>query len=233
MWDDQVPVLAPNHRVIRYDLRFHGRSDSQRIPFSDMEDLAVLMDSLDIPTATLVGLSLGGQVAMDLALTHPDRVASLVLVGPGLPGFPLESPEIIRHIEALTAAMDGGNFDEMEEVFIRGVCVGPFRESDELDPEVRSKILTMMKGSRARWGFHELIRPLDPPTMERVGEITAPTLLVLGLLDVPEMKGIVTYLNKQISNSRRVEIPSVAHMVNLEAPERVNEVLLEFLQGGP
>jgi hypothetical protein len=87
---------------------------------------------------------------------------SLILVGPGLPGFPLESPETTRHIEAVAEAIGREDLDEIDKVFVRGVRHGPFREPDELDPEVRSGILIEMKGSRARWGLDELLRPLDP-----------------------------------------------------------------------
>jgi len=67
--------------------------------------------------------------------------------------------------------------------------------------------------------------------MGRVSEIQAPTLLVLGLLDMPDLAGIVAHLEEHIPNSSRVDIPGVAHMVNLEAPDRFNEVLLGFLGG--
>ena len=92
MWDGQVQTLARDHRVVRYDIRSHGRSSAEEVPFSDVEDLGALMDALAIPRATLVGLSMGGFIAADFALARPERVVSLVLVGPGISGGTFDSP---------------------------------------------------------------------------------------------------------------------------------------------
>jgi 3-oxoadipate enol-lactonase len=232
MWDDQVAVLATAHRVVRYDVRFHGRSTSEEVPFSDMADLGVLMDSLEIPSATIVGLSMGGQIAVDFALMHPERVGSLVLVAPGLSGFPFGSPELGAYMEAITDAIGRDDFPEMIEIFTRYWCDGPKRTPEEVDPEVRSKVLEMLAGSWERWGRSPLVQQLDPPAMNRVSSIHAPTLLVVGSVDMPDIQEVVAHLVANIPGALRVDIPDVAHMVNLEAPERFNEILLEFLRGG-
>ncbi len=232
MWDDQAAVLANTHRVVRYDVRFHGRSPSEEIPFSDMVDLGALMDSLGIPSASIVGLSMGGQIAVDFALMHPERVESLVLVAPGLSGFPFGSTELRAYMEAITDAIGREDFPEMIEVFARYWCDGPERTPEEVDPEVRSRVLEMLAGSRERWGRSPLVQQLDPPAMDRVSSIHAPTLLVVGSVDMPDIQDVVAHLAASIPGAVRVDIPGVAHMVNLEAPERFNEILLEFLGGG-
>lgn len=231
MWDDQVGALSQRHRVIRYDVRHHGRSGSEAISSSDMEDLATLMDALDVARATLVGLSMGGQIAVDFALLWPERVESLVLVGPGLSGFPFGSPELRRYIEEVGEAIGREDFQATIEIFARYWCDGPYRDSEEVDPEVRGKVLEMLAGSGGRWDNNRLVRPLDPPAMDRTGSIGARTLLVLGTVDMPEIRSVVEHLEATIPNARRVDIPDVAHMVNLEAPHRFNEILLEFLGG--
>src|SRR5262245_12440116 len=86
LWDDQMKAFAKHHRVVRYDLRGFGRSAEAPEPFSHIEDLRALMDFLRIERATVVGLSLGGIIADDFALEHPERVERLVLVGAGLRG---------------------------------------------------------------------------------------------------------------------------------------------------
>jgi pimeloyl-ACP methyl ester carboxylesterase len=232
MWDGQVAALAEGHRVVRYDVRFHGRSPSEEVPFSDMVDLGVLMDSLEMPSATIVGLSMGGQIAVDYALMHPERVESLVLVAPGLSGFPFGSPELGAYMEAITDAIGRDDFPEMIEIFARYWCDGPERTPEEVDSEVRSKVLEMLAGSRERWGRSPLVQQPDPPAMDRVSSIHAPTLLVLGTVDMPDIQQVVAHLAANIPGALRVDIPDVAHMVNLEAPERFNEILLEFLRGG-
>jgi pimeloyl-ACP methyl ester carboxylesterase len=229
MWDGQIEALKANYRVVRYDVRSHGRSHALEGPFSDPDDLSVLLDTLKIPRAHLVGLSLGGQIALDFAILNPDRVESLLLAGPGLGGFPAGSPQVVRYMEEITDALNREAFPETIEIFTRYWCDGPFRSPAEVDPDVRGKVLEMLSGSRERWGRSRLARQLDPPAMDRVSEIDAPTLILFGTLDMPDLKEVVDYLEATIPNARRVDIPGVAHMVNLEAPERFNEVLLEFL----
>ena len=87
LWDEQMRPLSKRFRVVRYDLRGFGRSNAEKVEFWPPEDLRALLDFLKIEKATLVGLSLGGIIAADFALEHPERVERLVLVGPGLRGF--------------------------------------------------------------------------------------------------------------------------------------------------
>lgn len=229
MWGGQVQALAGAHRVVRYDVRSHGRSHAEPVPFSDMEDLAALMDALAIPRATIVGLSMGGQIATDFALLYPDRVEGLVLVGPGMSGFPFDSPELGRYMEELREAIARDDLQEVTEVFTRYWCDGPYRAPADVNPEVRSRVLEMLAGSEERWKQGGYVESLDPPAMGRLSTVRAPTLVVLGLLDMPDIHQIVDRLAADVPNIRRVEIPGVAHMVNMEAPGRFNEVLIRFL----
>jgi pimeloyl-ACP methyl ester carboxylesterase len=80
MWDEQFWMFAPTHRVLRYDLRGFGISAPVSGTFSHRQDLCSLLDFLQIGKASLVGLSLGGQLALDFALEWPDRVESLILM---------------------------------------------------------------------------------------------------------------------------------------------------------
>lgn len=231
MWDSQVRALSEGHRVIRYDIRHHGRSKSEPVASSDMEDLAVLMDSLEVSRATLVGLSMGGQIAIDFALLWPGRVESLVLVGPGLSGYRLGSSALQGYLEEIGDAIDRVDFRATIEVFTRYWCDGPYRTPAEVDPEVREKVLEMLAGSRDRWDNNRLVQPLDPPAMDRTGSIGARTLVVLGTVDMPDIRSVVEHLEATIPNVQRVDIPAVAHMVNLETPHRFNRLLLGFLEG--
>jgi len=89
MWEPQVGALARSHRVIRYDVRGFGRSVPVLTPHaSAAEDLLALFDHLEIPQAHVVGMSMGGRIAIDLALTCADRVATVVTIGAVLSGFP-------------------------------------------------------------------------------------------------------------------------------------------------
>ena len=85
MWEPIVPALAATRRVVRFDMRGFGQSRSWRGAFSPAADLAALLDAVAIPRAHVVGASFGGLVALELAATAPDRVASLVLLAAALP----------------------------------------------------------------------------------------------------------------------------------------------------
>src|SRR5438128_1018097 len=89
MWEPQVEALSRSYRVVRYDVRGFGRSVpvlTSRAPAA--EDLLALLDHLGIRQAHFVGMSMGGSIAIDFALTYADRVASVVTIGSDLSGFP-------------------------------------------------------------------------------------------------------------------------------------------------
>src|SRR6185436_406705 len=92
MWDREAAWLSKNYRVVRYDLRAHGESDTATKPFSHLDDLTLLLDELAIPKATLIGLSAGAFIALDAALDIPNRVERIVLAGPGVYGYTGKNP---------------------------------------------------------------------------------------------------------------------------------------------
>lgn len=229
MWDGQFALVAEHYRAIRYDVRAHGRSHSDSVEFADHKDLRQLLDALEIRHAIIVGLSMGGGIAVDFALTNPDRVAGLILVGSGLSGFEPRSDEIARYIEELTAAVKLG-FPAVYETFTRWFCDGPYREPSDVDSVVRSGILEMLAGSEQRWLYSGLERQLDPPAIGRLEEIEVPTLAVVGTLDVPDIDQVAHLIEQHVPGAERVSIPDVAHMVNMEKPTEFNVILMEFLE---
>jgi len=187
MWDGQFETFARSHRVIRYDVRAHGLSQTDSVTFADHEDLHDLLAALDIPRATFIGLSMGGQIAIDFALTYPQMTRALVLVGSGLSGYPFDSEDIEEYIGALTAAFESGGLAAASEVFTRYWCDGPEREPTEVDPAVRAKVLAMLEGSEQRWRYWQLSQQLDPPAFDRLAEIGVPTLAIVGSIDMPDV----------------------------------------------
>jgi pimeloyl-ACP methyl ester carboxylesterase len=107
VWDDQFKVLTGSYRVLRYDVRGFGGSVGRHKDrlYSDVDDLAALLDYVGMPSPHLVGLSLGGRIAIDFALTHPTRVGSLLTAGPGLTGFDLSDPALKPYDDAIDRAV--------------------------------------------------------------------------------------------------------------------------------
>ena len=90
MWDDQFHAFAKHYRVIRYDVRGFGKSELPPVPYADRQDLFDLLNYLGVEKTYLLGLSLGGIIAIDFTLEHPTMVDALILVGSPIPGFPIE-----------------------------------------------------------------------------------------------------------------------------------------------
>jgi pimeloyl-ACP methyl ester carboxylesterase len=230
MWDDQFETLASRYRVIRYDVRGHGLSESPFGTYCNYEDLHVLLVHLEIPRAHLVGLSLGCRIAGDLAIAYPDQVASLVLCSPGLSGYEPNSSEEQECRQKIRAAWGVGDFALAAEEFVRGWTDGPHRSPEEVPKAVREKVLSMatetMRPDRdfGRW------TELDPPALERLPEIQAPTLAILGDLDMPGIHDNVRRIGEEVPGAKVEVVSGVAHMVNMERAEEVNRLVSAFLK---
>jgi len=226
MWDDQFELLAKTHRVVRYDASAHGNSTLPPDVYWDHADLRELMNTLEIERAVLVGLSLGGKTAINLALESPKRVQAIVAVSSGLSGYRFESEFYLEQKDVMIQAWRAGEFDAVVESFQRCWTDGPQRSSEEVDPEVREKVRAM-----ARNGLEHAMegRLIDPPAIDRLEELVLPMLMVVGELDMPGILDIADMVVAANPNAELVKIPDVAHMVNMEAPERFNELLLEYL----
>lgn len=226
MWDEQFEQLAQTHRVLRYDADAHGNSTLPPDAYWDSANLRELLNTLGIERAVLVGLSLGGKTAIDLAIENPERVEAIVAVSSGLSGYRFESDVYLELRDVMIQAWRAGDFDAVAEAFQRAWTDGPQRAPEDVDPEVREKVRMM-----ARNGLEHAMegRLIDPPAIERLDELELPMLMVVGELDLPGIHEIADKVVAANPNAELVVVPDVAHMVNLEAPEAFNELLLGYL----
>jgi 3-oxoadipate enol-lactonase len=226
MWDDQFELLAKDRRVVRYDADAHGKSPLPPDMYWDHASLRELMNHLGIERAVLVGLSLGGRIAIDFALEEPERVEAIVAVSSGLSGYRFTSDYYLEYRDAMIQAWRAGEFDAVVEAFQRLWTDGPHRQPEEVDPGVREKVRVM-----ARNGLEHAMegRLIDPPAIERLDELELPMLMIVGKLDLPGILEIANMVVAANPNAELVVVPGVAHMVNMEAPGRFNELLVEYL----
>lgn len=226
LWDPQFRRFASEFRVLRYDFRGFGRSSrNDASSYRSHEDLSLLMDHLEIERAHVFGLSLGGRIAVDFALEHPERVRSLVLVGPGLSGWewePFGEDWRERFIEAIQA----GDSLRAADLWLESHYMAPAMEIPALALELRR----LARANSRVFAHQSLEVPLAPPAVERLGEIRVPTLLILGSLDVPDIHRIVARLASEIPDAEQVVFDGVGHLPNREAPERFEQVVKEFLR---
>lgn len=232
-----MDAFAEGFRVVRYDARGFGQAPLPGGPFSHADDLRGLLDHLAIERAALVGNSLGGKVAIDFALAHPERVAALVLVGSALGGHD-ESPELQRFDEEEDALLEEGRLDDAVELNMRVWLDGPRRDPDAVDADLRRRCAEMQRHALVvQLEAYEQSPPpgpvgwLDPPAAARLAEIRAPTLVVVGGEDVHDMLEIADRLATEVPGARKVVLEGTAHLPAFERPEEFNRVAVDFLAG--
>jgi pimeloyl-ACP methyl ester carboxylesterase len=229
MWAPQVAAFETSHRVVRYDLRGFGRSRSGKVPYTHADDLVRLLDHLGIDRAALVGCSLGGGAAVNFAVLHPDRLLALVPVGSSLGGYAWSPAFHETFRETQRIALESG--PRAANAYFRR---SPLFSTTHRNPALEVRLRELMRGDDgAHWTAPDLGRPLVPPAIERLGNVTAPALVVVGEHDVPDIQRIADVLTERIANARKVVLPGLGHLPSLEDPERFNQVVLEFLDGPP
>jgi 3-oxoadipate enol-lactonase len=233
MWEPQWTSFATRYRLLRCDFSGFGCTPIERLPVTHAQDVVCLLDELDISSAGIVGASLGGRVALELAVARPDLVRALVLEDAGLPG--VNWSEVVRAYGAAEdAAVARGDLDAATEINLRMWVDGPRRAAADVDPHVRAAVAEMQRQAlelqAPHWErFDEDL--LVPDIAERLGEVQASTLVLVGEEDVQDMHALAERFATEIPRARLVTIPGAAHLPNLEQPAAFNRLVLEFLAG--
>jgi pimeloyl-ACP methyl ester carboxylesterase len=218
LWEPVVPLLAQRFRTIRTDLRFFGRSVGPAVPWSWQEDAICVLDELGVERAALVGLSLGGKLALDIALAYPERLWAVVGVAPGLGGH--DGAAYTEEHEARYEAAE----DKVEAMMAIDFEVWAPLGADE-------RIRQLWRETPDANPLPDGVEPLDPagaPAKERLGELAVPTLVVTAKHDPAGFREIGPLVAGAAPNARHVELDS-DHYVTLREPELVATTLLDFL----
>jgi 3-oxoadipate enol-lactonase len=226
-WNAQWESLAKAHRVIRYDRRGYGRSPAPTAKFSDVADLAALLNHLKVPRATLVGCSAGGAGAIQFTLAHPTRVERLVLVGAVVDGMPFSTHFQSRNAAAFQPLAERGDVEGCIAKWERD----PYLISSRYETAKREFGRLLRANPQNLTGFpvrDSLRQPLQP-ALKRLGEIRAPTLILVGEGDIPDVHAHCGAIQAGIAGSKRVVVPGSGHLVYLEQPAEFDRLVLEFL----
>lgn len=229
LWQPQREHLAPHFRLLTYDLYGYGNSaftEARQMEHAD--DLALLLDALGYAEVHLLGVSMGGEIAQRFTLEYPERVQSLMLVGAGLEGYDYPDDafgwwasfiEAIRANERSTAGT----------IFMEN-ALNP--KEAPLTAEQYAFLQNLMGDYTFKHYVDDTLlwKGYDRPVIERLAEITCPTLLVVGEADTAVTHAIAQWTANRISGARLERIPRAGHLPNVQQPARFNDTVLAFLQ---
>lgn len=225
MWDPQLEAFGRRFRVLTYDLRGFGRSNVPlpEEPYSPSEDLRALLEHLGVAKAHVVGLSAGGVVALGLALEHAELVDS------ALDGSPW-SEEFLRSMGRVDLEAGVAGVEAARRLWLEHPMFRPARDN----PEVGRRLAEIVAGySGWHWEHESPQVGLDPPAALRLDAVRAPTLVVVGALDLPDFHRIGQTLAEGIPGATKAVVPGAGHLPNMEVPEWFNRLVLDFLDGSP
>jgi pimeloyl-ACP methyl ester carboxylesterase len=227
MWDAQFEPFAQHFRAVRYDARGFGRSSlpGDR-PYSHAEDLRALLDHLGVERTHLVGLSMGAMTAMEFDLAYPDAVDRLVLVNSAMKGHGWSDGWEASMKPIFKLGRDGNI--ESARARWRDHPLFASALAHERFGELFGQIVDSYSGWH--WAHRNPERRLQPPLAARLGDISAPSLIVIGENDLPDFHRIADLLQTNIPGARKVMLPGAGHMTPLEASESFDEIVLGFLQ---
>ncbi len=223
-WDPQVDAFAKSYRVIRWDRRGYGRSDKPQAPFSPRDDLLAVMNALGVERATLMGCSSGGLLAIEFALDHPEMVSSLVLVGPIVSGFGFS-----QHFRTRGQRGEPGRDAPVEERIEYWSRKDPWIMAPESAAARERMRELLIANPQNMEGSGRYARRPDQPALGRLAEIHAPTLIVAGESDIPDVHVHIGAIQAGIGGSERVVLARSGHLCHLEVPDAFNKAVLDFL----
>jgi 3-oxoadipate enol-lactonase len=224
IWDAQFGEFAQHHEVIRYDVRGYGRSDRPERAYSDVRDLRNLLGELGISRCAFVGCASGAQLATDFALAHPDVTDAMVLESPGLSGHRWKDPGFDLLIDEVSGAVRAGDLERAIEIEL-AVWV-PLTAGD---PSTGSRVRAIARENAHMLWIEEDLAETPPPAVDRLGEIQAATLVIVGDRDIGEIQAIADQIVGAILGARKRVIADADALLHVRRPERFNRVVLDFL----
>ena len=234
-WNNEFAFFAKHYQVIRYDMRGYGKSEPVDGEFNHLDDLAAILNALGIQEPALImGCSMGGGLAMDFALTHPDRVRALILVGSGPSGLELDVPTPSKFADA-EKAFEAGELDLVGEIETQIWFDGMGRTPGQVNQAMRKLVYEMNRQALA----HEVkqlgkrIPNTQTPAFNRLSDLEVPVLIVVGEHDTPYILAAADYMVERIPSAQKVIIEDAAHLPNMDHPNEFQAHVTNFLEGLP
>lgn len=227
MWDKQVTALAPNFRVVRYDMLGHGHT-AARPDVTAIGDFVVqlkeLLDFLDIGKLTLAGLSMGGIIAQGFAIDAPERLEKLILMNTV---YRRTDAELKGVRSRLKMTLDKG-LEPIADLALDRWFDDAFRQAN---PDVVNRIRNRLISNdlTAYSTAYKIFVEADREIGAALKQVRCPTLVMTGELDTGSTPELAYRMAEDLRDARVVILPGLRHLAPLEDPSQVNRVLLEFL----
>ncbi|MGB0551265.1 MAG: alpha/beta fold hydrolase [Alphaproteobacteria bacterium] len=214
MWDSQVEAFKDRFRLIRWDMRGHGRTECPNDQSAYGQDITVadmvaILDHLEIDKAIIVGHSLGGFMSLRLNVMHPDRVSALVLQGCG-PGYRSDDSRA-----KWNERVDGRAKTIIEEGY------------KALGGAAEVPVSVQRSGQELAMAARGILAQVDAKVIDSLPHIDVPTLVIIGAGDSYYLQGS-DYMANRIPGAEHVVVPDAGHGVNVDKPEIVNKAYGAF-----
>jgi len=221
-FDAAWPRLCAKFKVVRYDRRGYGNSPAASAPYDAVADLDAVMKAAGVSRATVLGSSSGGGIAVDFALSHPGHVDGLVLVGAAVNGFRPTDHFTNRTMKLVGLLSQGRLADAVKDPYI----LTPGAETE------RAFVMADLTAHPGNFGASRMVKD-GPEVMGRLAEIKAPTLIITGEVDMPDVHAHAGALEALIPRGRRIVMTGGGHFIYLERPDAFADVVGAFVDGTP
>lgn len=227
-WHDQLRAFAPHYRAVAWDARGYGLSDGYDgdLDFADFStDLERLLDHLGAEKTHLVGLSMGGRVAVHFYFYRPERVASLTLADTHTGFGDLSPAQRQEYVDSRLAPLKAGKSLADIAPVVAGKLLGP-----DATPEIRARLEASIGALRKDCYMKSLAATVEQDSIGDYSTIAVPTHVMVGENDPLTTPAICRKLADQVPNAAYSIIPRAGHLTNIENPAAFNETALEFIK---
>ena len=216
MWEGQVGPFSKHFKLIRWDMRGHGKTDypedqGEYTEAATVADMAAILDAVGARKAVIGGLSLGGYMSLAFHLAHPERTAALLIIDTG-PGYRSDEPRAGWNVTAIRRA----------ERFEKDGLPPPGSGGAETRAAPHRNAIGLAKAARGMLTQH------DARVINSLPTIGVPALVLAGADDTPFLNA-TDYMAAKIPGSSKVIIPGAGHAANIDQPALFNEAVLGFL----
>ena len=229
MWAGQCSEFSRHFQVIMPDFRGYGKSPAPRGPFRHYEDIHGLVQHLGFTSVNMAGCSLGGRVAIEMAIAYPETVSRLILIAPGMTGYEYLDKETLAKDAILEGLIASGEREEVADMLVDIWVVGLKRNRETVDSAARALVREMILDNYVSVTDKYPETPSGFDMMSRLAEIRVPTLVMIGHSDLPDMQAISQLVTDRIHGAKRQSIPNAGHLPNLENSALFNQSVIDFL----